>query len=541
MKLDISTLVFITSIIFTTQTIAVFVQYKVNKTYNGLGQWLMGAVLQAMGFLLMLTLNIRSIWMLSIFANPLVYSGQIILYIGIVKFLDKKERRWFSISLFAVYIIPYFYFIFINNSIFGRSIVVSSSAAVIALIIAYTLFSDDKKKHFSSSANFTASVFFAYGCLQTVITFFTLFLPHLNSYQDFHHDPVRIMAFIVPIVGSMLWTFGFIIMVNQRLNAENLEEKEKLQLVFNMSPDAKLITRMNDGLLADVNAGFLLMTGFTRDETIGNTILDINVWDSTGDRQSFLAGLIAEGFVENREFVFLRKDGSRFIGMLSGRIIVINDQDHVVSVIHDITERKQGEQKIQELVQQLEIEKNAAQLNAVTDSLTGLLNRRYFDESLRTEFYRLRRSGAPLSLIILDIDHFKKFNDTYGHLAGDNCLRQVGDVLKTASARLHDIVARYGGEEFVVIMPETEKQGAATLAERIRKGVEEMAIAHSTSGTSEYVTVSLGVVTVYTTELTEPEQIIAFADEALYEAKHGGRNRIKISANSTTIGKKSVI
>jgi diguanylate cyclase (GGDEF)-like protein/PAS domain S-box-containing protein len=535
MKLDVPTLAVIASVIFATQTIAVFVQFRVNKTYKGLGWWLLGAVSQALGFSFMLALNVRSILLLSVFANPLVFTGQVFLYVGIRKFLEKKVVEWASVALLAGYLVSYFYFILLDDSIFGRSVVVALSAAVVTLLMAYTLF-HERKRHFSGSARFTALVFLAYGCAQAAIAVVTFLLPHLGSYQDFYQVPFRTVAFIVPIVGSMLWTFGFIIMVNQRLNAEILEEKEKLQKVFNTSPDANLITRMSDGMILDVNAGFLAMTGYTRDETIGRSILDINVWDDVRDRGRFMAELNEKGVLENEEFVFRRKDTSRFFGLISGRLIAIHDGVHVVSVIRDITERRQAERKIRELVEQLEIEKNAAELNAVTDSLTGLSNRRSFDESLKTEFFRLKRSGAPLSLIILDIDHFKKYNDTYGHLAGDTCLRQVSAVLKTVSGRLHDIVARYGGEEFVVIMPETERGGAAILAERIRMAVEKLAIPHSASDTADCVTVSLGVVTACTKALTDPEQVIALADEALYAAKHGGRNTIRIAPSGAEIG-----
>ena len=168
----------------------------------------------------------------------------------------------------------------------------------------------------------------------------------------------------------------------------------------------------------------------------------------------------------------------------------------------------------------------------MTDSLTGLANRRYFDEALSTEFYRVKRSGAPLSLIMLDVDYFKKFNDSYGHLAGDDCLRQFGTTLKTIVGRAPDIVARYGGEEFVVILPETEITGAEALAEQIRKAVEELAIPHSASETSESVTVSLGVVTVYATGLESPEQVVALADQALYCAKNRGRNRFAVATDN---------
>lgn len=174
-----------------------------------------------------------------------------------------------------------------------------------------------------------------------------------------------------------------------------------------------------------------------------------------------------------------------------------------------------------------EKERDDARIRAMTDGLTRLANRRHFDEALHTEFYRLKRSGAPLSLIMIDIDHFKKFNDSYGHIAGDNCLKQVALGIKNITGRAHDIVARYGGEEFAVILPETDDQRATALAERIRKAVEQLEIPHELSESEKYVTVSLGVVTVSASVIASPETVVDMADKALYRAKKNGRNRVE--------------
>jgi PAS domain S-box/diguanylate cyclase (GGDEF) domain len=525
MKLDIATLAFITSILFAMQSVAVFVQYRLNRRYAGIGWWLCGAVLEAVGFLLMLTLYFPSIRFLSVLANPSVITGQIFLGIGASRFVGKKDCRWLSFVLSALFILPYLYFILVQNSIWGRSITVYAATAVIAAKIAVTLFTG-RKKPFLASACFLASVFLGYSLIQTVMTVVTFILPPIRTYSELSLLPVRAVAFVAPPVWSVLWTTGFIIMLNQRLHAEIIEEKEKLRRVFNTSPDAHLITRISDSLVVDVNDGFLSITGYGREEMVGNLIPRFNLWVSSADRSRFLECLLAAGAVNCQESDFRRKDGSVFNGSISGRILTIDGVPHAVSTVRDITESKIAQAKIQDLVQQLEFEKRAAELNAVTDSLTSLMNRRYFDDALRTEFFRLKRSGAPLSLIILDIDHFKNFNDTYGHLAGDNCLRQMGSILRIVVKRLSDVVARYGGEEFVVIMPETESSGAFAIAEQIRQGVEDLAIPHADSDTADHVTVSLGVVTVHTGSMDEPEQVVALADRALYEAKHGGRNRI---------------
>lgn len=169
-----------------------------------------------------------------------------------------------------------------------------------------------------------------------------------------------------------------------------------------------------------------------------------------------------------------------------------------------------------------------AQLAALsfTDGLTQLPNRRRFDETLAAEFARHRRSGAPLSLIMLDIDHFKAFNDTYGHVAGDECLREVGAAIAKLVSRSSDLAARFGGEEFAVILPETEAPGAAQLAERLRAGIEGLQIPHANSLVAPVVTVSLGVVTVLPAKLSNALEALSLADALLYQAKSGGRNRV---------------
>lgn len=157
------------------------------------------------------------------------------------------------------------------------------------------------------------------------------------------------------------------------------------------------------------------------------------------------------------------------------------------------------------------------------DGLTQIANRKYFDETLHREWLRCRRMKTPLSLIMVDIDHFKLYNDTYGHQAGDSCLQRVAEALATAISRPADLVARYGGEEFVVVLPETASEGGKVIAELLQAVVENLHIPHSASTTSGYVTISLGVATTTSRVITKKE-LIEYADRALYAAKYSGRN-----------------
>ena len=163
---------------------------------------------------------------------------------------------------------------------------------------------------------------------------------------------------------------------------------------------------------------------------------------------------------------------------------------------------------------------------AMTDPLTGLSNRRHFDEMINYEYARHVRSKRHLSLIMIDVDYFKAFNDNYGHVAGDDCLRLIAQAIEQVIVRATDLAARYGGEEFVVLLPETNLQGALLVADKIQKAINELGIAHSRSNAASHITVSLGVITGICIQDRSMFNFLAEADQQLYAAKTSGRNRI---------------
>ena len=164
------------------------------------------------------------------------------------------------------------------------------------------------------------------------------------------------------------------------------------------------------------------------------------------------------------------------------------------------------------------------QLSAV-DGLTGVANRWTYDTTLDKEWQRAQRENMPLSLIMIDIDCFKAYNDTYGHQAGDECLRNVATIAGSVLLRSTDFIARYGGEEFAVILPNIESQGAITVAENIRKAIANSNIQHRASFVADHVTVSLGIATTWPAQGLNRQQLVPAADEAMYQAKHQGRNQ----------------
>lgn len=191
-------------------------------------------------------------------------------------------------------------------------------------------------------------------------------------------------------------------------------------------------------------------------------------------------------------------------------------------------------QKVEELLivkKELEKTNNILQDLSSLDGLTGIPNRRYFDDFVDKEWKSAIRERTPLSFIMIDIDHFKAYNDNYGHQAGDECLKQVGRVLKDTSKRPRDLIARYGGEEFVAVLSDTDINGAMMVAERLRLSIKDLNLPHEHSPVAKTVTVSMGVAGGVPAHDSLFGSFITMADKALYQAKEEGRNQIKFFTN----------
>ena len=167
---------------------------------------------------------------------------------------------------------------------------------------------------------------------------------------------------------------------------------------------------------------------------------------------------------------------------------------------------------------------------AIVDSLTGIANRRRFDEYLQTEWRRAMRERHPLSMLLVDVDLFKLYNDTYGHVQGDLCLKEIADSTVAVVTRAGDLVARFGGEEFAIVLPNTDERGALEIARRLSDAVRNRGISHEGSPYG-VVTVSAGCATVVPELRIHPSRLVEKADHAMYEAKRRGRNRVCVSGD----------
>jgi diguanylate cyclase (GGDEF)-like protein len=222
------------------------------------------------------------------------------------------------------------------------------------------------------------------------------------------------------------------------------------------------------------------------------------------------------------QFRCLKKDGGYLWMEASLRLYrdpSANEAPGFVVVIRDISLRKAAEEELQRAFRMVET-------LASVDGLTGIANRRRFDEVLQSEWRRAQRDCTACSLLLMDVDHFKNYNDIYGHIPGDRCLRQMAEVAAQVLQRPADLVARYGGEEFAVILPDTTYGGAIAIAEQIRLTVERLHIPHE-GNPHGVVTVSVGCATQMPGVGSDLSELLKAADSALYVAKSLGRNRVE--------------
>jgi diguanylate cyclase (GGDEF)-like protein/PAS domain S-box-containing protein len=249
--------------------------------------------------------------------------------------------------------------------------------------------------------------------------------------------------------------------------------------------------------------------GYAADELVGRSLAGLLADQDTHPNGCAAMEAIGHG---TQEVLIRHRDGGLRAMDLTMTPMHAED-DLFVALLHDITHHKQSE--------------DALQRAAMLDPLTKIANRRHFDTFLDKEWQRAIRNAQPLSLVVLDVDHFKLYNDTLGHAAGDLCLQKVAQALEAHALRPTDLAARYGGEEFVLLFGETPVEAAARLAEAIRTTVEALQLPNPRSPTSPWITASIGVATIVPTQLDKIEQLFECADRAMYAAKAGGRNRVE--------------
>ncbi len=320
----------------------------------------------------------------------------------------------------------------------------------------------------------------------------------------------------------------------------NPREDEYFTYLFNSVPEAIALLD-KDGRVFRINEEFERMFGYPASETRGRLIDELVAAPELLAEASSFTERSKKGEIFSAETRRRRRDGTPVeVSLICAPILVQGSQVAVYGIYRDITDRKMAELRLEESRRDLitsnailtarsrQLEESNAQLERLSnlDGLTGIPNRRFLESFLELETRRAAREGRWLALVMIDVDLFKNYNDRYGHLAGDVCLKSIARALQIVN-RPGDLVARYGGEEFVAVLGDCNLETARLIAERMRRNVRDLAIPHEASELAPVVTISLGIAASLPTPEDGPDSVLLEADRALYRAKEAGRDRVR--------------
>ena len=327
---------------------------------------------------------------------------------------------------------------------------------------------------------------------------------------------------------SVLW-----LAIGNLIDAQNekmllAENEQNLRAIVDNALEA-IISIDVKGNIVSFNPSAEKMFGYSSEEVFGRNIKILMPEEHSKRHDKYLDNFVNGGKPKiigaGREVEGLRKDGTTFQMELSVTEIKTSSKLGFTGIVRDITERKQKEEELIKAREQLKLANRKLKKIARTDVLTGLENRRSFDETFKNEMARAARQKYPITLMLFDVDKFKDYNDFYGHIEGDACLVKIAQAVNGLFNRTGDLIARYGGEEFSVILPHTDRRSAEKMAELLLSTVSQLKIDHAETITAPYVTVSVGVVSVIPDNNMTTVDLLAAADKALYKAKEKGRNQ----------------
>jgi PAS domain S-box-containing protein len=373
LDIDIRTLSLVVVIANIFQAFAIAFLYFINKKYRGIGWWVLGSAITALGFFLLILRDFIDITLVTvILANTLVIAGSIFTYAGVMRFIDKREDLRIVVPVFVLFTGLYFYFTYADDNITIRTAIMSLFMAFYLFLTASALWGRVPCA-ITGSARFVAVVELVMGCFLVFRAGYVLFITPVETF--FTSAIIQILSFVFFFGAGFLLTAGLIIIVNQRLNEDVVEAKEQFELFFRTSPDGIVISSLDDGVIVDVNEGFTNLTGFDRDDIIGFSSLELNLWKNPGDRQKLIDEVRNNGFSENYEIIFRKKDGSEITIIISVKAITLQGAPCIISVTRDITDRKRAEEALQQANRKLNLLSSITRhdiLNTVT-VLTGYL------------------------------------------------------------------------------------------------------------------------------------------------------------------------
>jgi len=364
--IDLPTLSLVIIVVNLVQIAVLLLQFYSNRTIKGIGWWLSWSIFIAVGFTFLYLRSFPGVFSYSIlFQNAAIMIGLVFLYVGVIRFLGYKENKLAVYSLYGLYVFTIFFFTFVNDNINARTVFISVSVSAIAFATSFALLKY-RSKYIYTSATFFAAVQIIHGSYY-VFRAITALLD-FSSFDPFSINFNNVFLYVDAISSSMLFTFCLIIMVNQRLNEEIHNAKVHFESVFNTSPDAAFITRMSDAVIVNVNDAFCAITGYSREESIGKSSLELAVWKNTEDRERMMEEIRINGSIANKEYVFVQRNGEFLTGLTSATIIDLNGSYYLLGVVHDITLRKKAENELKAKNEELE------RVNSEKDTLFSIIS-----------------------------------------------------------------------------------------------------------------------------------------------------------------------
>jgi len=304
-------------------------------------------------------------------------------------------------------------------------------------------------------------------------------------------------------------------------DTQNIKTSElRYRCLFEAAQDGILLLDAKTGMITDVNPFLVKMLGYTREEFVEKRLWEVGAFKDIEASQEAFKALQRNDYIRYEDLPLRAKNGKLIDVEFVSKVYLVGSEKVIQCNIRDITERKRAQDallKSQALLRE----------QSVRDHLTGLFNRRYMEETLERELLRASRKGLSLGIMMLDVDHFKRFNDTWGHAAGDKILRELGKLL-LRQVRGEDIASRYGGDEFIIILPDASREVTQERAKHLCEHTRRLKT-HFKGQIFEMITFSVGIATSPKNGTTS-EEILKAADTALYLAKYEGRGRVVVAS-----------
>lgn len=490
--------------------IAATALWRMSRPYSGPGFWMAGSWSLIAGILLFIGFIITGNPALNVLGNAGQLAGEALFLLGIFRFMDRQIPWWIvplSVSVMVAFNVHYWLFDGNSDFLMGVYSTIAGLLPVQAIWLLLREKSDPATRPARLLVGFSLLVYSAVTLVRGYLGYYNWWhdAPYVNPYESFSY----LLPYNFAIPALVMGFIGVTLMTMQRILANSQQHAQRARLsavrferLLGASTSAVMIVKA--GLIQDANMRLEQLSGLSRERLINSPVQTLFPAGS----HELIKQHLAISHTSLLDLDALGARGEPFPAEVSIARLS-DDSDDVVMEIRDVSHRKALEEQLV--------------LLATQDSLTSALNRRAFNNEAQLALTRATRYRRPLSLAILDLDHFKQINDTHGHLAGDLALQQFADVCRI-TLREGDIFARFGGEEFVLLLSETDAAAAVVLLERLRQQVSALVLRHGTSSFSLHVSAGLAE--------WQPgddlDSLFKRADQALYSAKSNGRNRVVV-------------